>query len=60
MLPDFAGTLVPDGYAAFRHLTDIEHAWCGAHLIRDLRGVHEQDPASQGWAEVMADTLLMA
>jgi transposase len=32
----------------------------GAHLIRDLRAVHEADPAGQQWAEVMADTLLMA
>ncbi|WP_213450096.1 IS66 family transposase, partial [Rhizomonospora bruguierae] len=60
VLPGFTGTLVRDGYAAYQHLTDAEHAWCGAHLIRDLRGVHEQDPAGQEWAEVMAGTLLMA
>ncbi|WP_081636068.1 IS66 family transposase [Micromonospora sp. CNB394] len=59
VLPGFTGILVRDGYAAYRHLTDAEHAWCGAHLIRDLRGVHESDPAGQGWAEVMAQTLLM-
>jgi len=60
VLPGFTGTLVRDGYAAYQHLSDAEHAWCGAHLIRDLRGVHESDPAGQGWAEVMAGTLLMA
>ncbi|QOC91767.1 IS66 family transposase [Micromonospora craniellae] len=60
VLPGFTGTLVRDGYAAYRHLTDAEHAWCGAHLIRDLRGVHESDPAGQQWAEVMATTLLAA
>lgn len=60
VLPAFTGTLVRDGYAAYQHLTDAEHAWCGAHLIRDLRGVHEPDPAGQEWAEVMAGTLLMA
>ncbi|WP_368666273.1 IS66 family transposase [Micromonospora sicca] len=60
VLPGFTGTLVRDGYAAYRHLTDAGHAWCGAHLIRDLRGVHDSDPAGQGWAEVMAGTLLMA
>jgi transposase len=60
VLPGFTGTLVRDGYAAYRHLTDADHAWCGAHLIRDLRGVHESDPAAQQWAEVMAGTLLMA
>ncbi len=60
VLPGFTGTLVRDGYAAYRHLSDAEHAWCGAHLIRDLRGVHDSDPAAQQWAEVMAGTLLMA
>ncbi|MET7952255.1 IS66 family transposase [Micromonospora sp. NPDC005324] len=60
VLPGFTGTLVRDGYAAYQHLTDAEHAWCGAHLIRDLRGVHETDPSGQEWAEVMAGTLLLA
>lgn len=60
VLPGFDGVIVRDGYAAYQHLSDAEHAWCGAHLIRDLRGIHDSDPAGQAWAEVMADTLLMA
>jgi transposase len=60
VLPGFTGTLVRDGYAAYQHLSEAGHAWCGAHLIRDLRGVHETDPAGQQWAEVMAGTLLTA
>lgn len=60
VLPGFDGTLVRDGYAAYQHLDDADHAWCGAHLLRDLRGVHEADPASQSWAEHMANTLLIA
>jgi transposase len=60
VLPGFDGVLVRDGYAAYQHLTDADHAWCGAHLLRDLRGVHEQDPAGQSWAEQMANTLLIA
>jgi transposase len=60
VLPGFDGTIVRDGYAGYLHLNDAQHAWCGAHLIRDLRAVHETDPAGQQWAEVMADTLLMA
>ena len=36
------------------------HAWCGAHLLRDLRGISEADPAGQLWAKAMADTLLHA
>lgn len=33
---------------------------CGAHLLRDLRGIHEAGPAGQLWAKAMADTLLEA
>lgn len=50
VLPGFDGTLVRDGYAAYQHLVDADHAWCGAHLLRDLRGVHESDPQRQSWA----------
>jgi transposase len=60
VLPGFDGTIVRDGYAAYAHLTEATHAWCGAHLLRDLRGVHEADPAGQSWAEAMANTLLIA
>lgn len=52
--------LVRDGYAGYTHLTNVLHAWCGAHLLRDLRGIHEADPAGQLWAKAMADTLLEA
>lgn len=52
--------LIRDGYAGYAHLTDVEHAWCGAHLLRDLRGIHEADPTGQLWAKAMADTLLEA
>lgn len=52
--------LVRDGYAGYSHLTGVLHAWCGAHLLRDLRGIHEADPAGQLWAKAMADTLIEA
>jgi transposase len=60
VLPGFTGTIVRDGYAAYQHLSDATHAWCGAHLLRDLKAVHEADPAGQSWAEAMANTLLIA
>ncbi|MER7004746.1 IS66 family transposase [Dactylosporangium sp. NPDC000555] len=60
VLPGFTGTIVRDGYAAYQHLRDATHAWCGAHLLRDLKAVHEADPAGQSWAEAMATTLLIA
>jgi transposase len=52
--------LVRDGYAGYSHLNAVLHAWCGAHLLRDLRGIHEADPAGQLWAKAMADTLIEA
>src|SRR5206468_598688 len=43
VLPGFTGTIVRDGYAAYRHLTDAEHAWCGV----DKPGRHAR-PAQVG------------
>jgi transposase len=45
--PGFTGVLVRDGYAGYDHLDTIEHAWCGIHLVRDLRAVHDPDPEGQ-------------
>jgi transposase len=58
--PSFTGVLVRDGYAGYEHLDQIEHAWCGIHLVRDLRSVHDPDPTGQSWAEAMMNTLLLA
>lgn len=60
VLPHLSGVLVRDGYAGYAHLTNVLHAWCGAHLLRDLRGIFEADPAGQLWAKAMGDTLLEA
>jgi len=57
VLPGFTGTIVRDGYAGYVHLIDAHHAWCGAHLIRDLAAFHRVDPKGQFWAAAMADTL---
>jgi len=59
VLPEFAGVLVRDGYAGYAHLTAV-HAWCGAHLLRDLRSISDADPDGQLWATAMATTLLQA
>ena len=40
-LPGYAGIIVRDGYAGYGHLTDALHAWCGAHLLRDLKSLYE-------------------
>ncbi|MBI1758941.1 MAG: IS66 family transposase [Actinobacteria bacterium] len=59
VLPDFTGTLMRDGYSGYTHLPAI-HAWCAAHLLRDLRSLSDADPHTQLWALAMADTLLDA
>ncbi len=60
VLPGYAGTIVRDGYAGYDHLRDALHAWCGAHGLRDLKGLYEFDPGGQVWARSMADLLLWA
>ena len=50
VLPGYAGTIVRDGYKGYEHLTDALHAWCGAHGVRDLAGLHRFDPDGQLWA----------
>jgi transposase len=60
ILPEYAGTIVRDGYAGYTHLTDALHAWCAAHLLRDLAAFHRADPDKQVWATAMADLLLDA
>ncbi len=57
VLPGYTGTIVRDGYAGYTHLIDAHHAWCGGHLLRELRAVHAADPDGQFWAAAMADTL---
>src|SRR5487761_1514678 len=60
ILPGYAGTIVRDGYKGYEHLTGALHAWCGAHGLRDLAGLHRFDPEGQVWARSMADLLLDA
>jgi hypothetical protein len=59
VLPSFTGVLVRDGYAGYAHLPAL-HAWCAAHLLRDLRSISDADPDGQLWATAMATTLLEA
>jgi transposase len=61
VLPGYAGIIVRDGYhAGYGHLTDALHAWCGAHLLRDLKDLYDFEPAKQGWASEMAALLIEA
>jgi transposase len=60
VLPGYNGILVRDGYGGYTHLTGAEHAWCGAHLLRDLKDVRDCGPGHQQWADKMASLLLAA
>jgi transposase len=60
VLPGYEGVIVRDGYAGYGHLTSALHAWCGVHLLRDLKGVHDFEPAQQQWASGMAGLLIEA
>jgi transposase len=60
VLPGYTGVLVRDGYNGYTHLADALHAWCGAHLLRDLQDVHDAEPGRQEWAAKMGCLLLWA
>ena len=60
VLPGYAGILVRDGYHGYAHLTDAAHAWCAAHLLRDLKGLHDVGPDTGQWAAKIACLLLWA
>jgi len=60
VLPGYRGVLVRDGYHGYWHLAGAAHAWCAAHLLRDLKGVHDAEPGRQEWAAKMACLLLWA
>jgi transposase len=60
VLPGYQGVIVRDGYAGYGHLTDALHAWCGVHLLRDLKGLYDFEPGRQEWASRMAGLLTEA
>ncbi|MGH3588656.1 MAG: IS66 family transposase, partial [Pseudonocardia sp.] len=60
VLPGYTGVIVRDGYAGYSHLTDAAHAWCGAHLLRELKDLYEFEPAHQQWTADMAALLCEA
>jgi transposase len=60
VLPGYTGIIVRDGYSGYAHLTDALHAWCGAHLLRDLRDLYDFEAGRQDWAQGMAALLIEA
>lgn len=60
VLPGYQGIIVRDGYAGYGHLTSALHAWCAVHLLRDLKGLYDFEPAQQQWASQLASLLIEA
>src|SRR5262249_45021743 len=60
VLPGYDGIIVRDGYGGYGHLNGALHAWCGAHLLRDLKDLYDFEPVHQGWATQMAELLCEA
>ena len=59
VLPNFSGVAVHDGFKPYRNYTNVQHALCNVHHLRELLGVIEQaaDDPKQEWA-VRMDTFL--
>ena len=60
VLPGYQGVIVRDGYAGYGHLSSALHAWCGVHLLRDLKSLYDFEPSRQPWAAQMAALLIEA
>jgi transposase len=57
VMPNYKGIAVHDGWPQYRKYTQVTHALCNAHHLRELLAVIEQNDQSQSWA-VQADRLL--
>jgi len=55
VLPNFGGVAVHDGFKPYRNYSNLEHALCNVHHLRELLGVIEQAPddPKQEWAVQM-------
>lgn len=59
VLPNFAGVAVHDGFKPYRKYSELLHALCNVHHLRELLGIIEPAPEDpqQAWA-VQMDSLL--
>jgi len=53
-----AGVVVHDHFLPYRRLDAVDHAFCNAHILRELKSLIEFD--REPWAELMRDMLLAA
>ena len=52
------GVVVHDHFLPYRRLEAVDHAFCNAHILRELQSLIEFD--KEPWAELMRDVLLDA
>jgi len=45
--PDFAGVLVTDFYSVYTSHQDWDHAYCGAHVVREAKKIAECSPTER-------------
>jgi len=57
VLPEFHGIAMHDCWASYWNYSDIQHAICCAHLLRELTGIVDNHP-EQKWASEFIDLLL--
>jgi transposase len=57
ILPGFTGIAVHDCWQPYFTYTDVAHAVCNAHILRELIGWHDRDPDRHRWAGQAIDLL---
>jgi len=57
VLPEFKGVEVHDRFASYNKY-NFQHAYCNAHILRDLKYLHENP--KEAWAEKMIKLLIKA
>jgi len=56
LLNKLSGWLVHDAWGSYFKFTNVKHAMCGAHILRDLQGVIDNEQSK--WASVFRKFLL--
>jgi transposase len=57
ILPGFTGIAVHDCWQPYFTYTDLDHAVCNAHILRELIGWYDTDPDRHRWARQAIDLL---
>lgn len=55
-LPSYTGTIIHDCWAPYWSFEKLEHGLCGAHLLRELQGIIDNNPRA-AWAKSMQSLL---